>query len=388
MRNRVFAMVCTLALPLCAAAEPLKISMTYLLQDRPTPHRLSDLDPIPADLGQAGAKLALIETATTGAFLDHHYELNFHKVGQGEDLMAAAKTALARSPWVLLDMPAAQMLAIADLPDAQGATLFNVASAHVALREENCRANLLHTLPSNAMRADALMQFARAKRWTDLALLHGPHEDDLHFAKALRASAGKFGLSIQAEVAWDIDADMRRNAAQEVPVLTQGLGAYDLLLVADERDDFARFIPFNTWRARPVSGSAGLRPVAWSPVLEQWGAAQLQSRFLAQSARPMRGRDYAAWAAVRSLGEAVSRTNSADPDTLRRFILSDAFELAGFKGRPLSYRAWNGQLRQPIPLVSARAMITQAPLPGYLHQHSEMDTLGMDAPESKCEAFQ
>ena len=102
----------------------------------------------------------------------------------------------------------------------------------------------------------------------------------------------------------------------------------------------------------------------------------------------MTPRDYAAWAAIRAVGEAVTRTSSADAATVRDFLLSDAFELAGFKGRPLSFRSWNGQLRQPIPLVTRSAMVAQAPLPGFLHQRTELDTLGIDEAETLCTAFQ
>lgn len=102
----------------------------------------------------------------------------------------------------------------------------------------------------------------------------------------------------------------------------------------------------------------------------------------------MTAEDYAAWAAMRTLGEAVTRTNSADPATLRAFIFSDDFELAGFKGRPLTYRDWNGQLRQPIAIAHPRALVASAPLEGFLHQTNELDSLGLDRPESKCEAFQ
>lgn len=204
----------------------------------------------------------------------------------------------------------------------------------------------------------------------------------------MRRSATKFGMKLKSEKTWVFDADMRRNAAQEVPLFTQDLGKYDLLLIADEVQDFGRYIAYNTWLPRPVAGSEGLIASAWSPVVEQWGAAQLQSRFTELAGRAMRPKDYAAWAAIRTIGEAVTRTNSADTETLRGYILSDDFELAGFKGRPLSYRQWNGQLRQPIPLTQPRALVALAPLPGYLHQHSELDTLGLDRPESNCEAFQ
>ncbi|WP_116133969.1 ABC transporter substrate-binding protein [Tropicimonas sp. IMCC34043] len=369
------------------ARADLAVPMAYLrlLQDRPPV--LSNLDPHPDDLGLAGAELALADNVTTGRFLGHDYALRLIDLAPGGDALAAARAALAQTRLVMIEAPAADLIAIADLPEAQSALLFDVASPDTALRDGDCRANLLHTLPSRAMRADALMQFAHARRWDRLALISGSHPEDQAFAEALRSSAAKFGLKIRAEATWAFDADMRRNASEEVPVFTQKLGDYDLLLVADELGDFARYIPYNTWRPRPVAGSEGLVPTAWAAPVEQWGAAQLQGRFHDLAQRDMQAEDYAAWAAVRALGEAVTRTASADPATLRAFLLSPEFELAGFKGRALSFRPWNGQLRQPIPLVTRGALADQAPLPGYLHQSNELDTLGLDAPESRCEAF-
>ena len=206
--------------------------------------------------------------------------------------------------------------------------------------------------------------------------------------QAIQRSAAKFRLQIVDDIVWDVDADMRRNAAQEVPILTQNFKAHDVTMVIDTSDDFGRYIAYNTWQAKPIVGTEGLAARGWSEVIERWGAAQLQSRFEALSGRPMRADDYAAWAAMRSVGEAVTRTGSAEAATLRSYMLSDQFELAGFKGRALSYRDWNGQLRQPIPLVTDRAMVAIAPLPGFLHQQTELDTLGLDRFESRCQAFQ
>lgn len=377
-----------LALSAVSAAAEVAVRVTYLRHEQIRPPVLSNLDEMPADLGIAGAQLAINDSRTTGKFLGHSYDLTLVSVPPEGDLIAAARTALGETRLVVLDMPGPEMLAVADLPEAAGALLFNATQADPALREQDCRANLLHTLPGQDMRADALMQFVAARRWTDLALIEGTHPGDQAWAQALRDSARKFGLKIGAEKTWAFDADMRRNASQEVPLFTQSLGKYDLLLVADELGDFARYIPFNTWLARPVAGSVSLVPVAWNRVMEQWGAVQMQDRFRALAARDMRPEDYAAWAAIRALSEAATRTTSADPTTLRAYILSDAFELAAFKGRPLSFRPWNGQLRQPIALVSGEAVVAQAPLEGFLHQRNELDTLGRDLPETRCEAFQ
>ncbi len=352
------------------------------------PPVLSNLDPIPDDLGLAGAEVGLADNKTTGRFMGHNYTLEVVSVPIGEDVAKAAEKALARSPFLILDVEGSDLTAVTDLATAQNALLFNTFDPSPALRGDDCRANLFHTLPSLTMRADALMQFVRFKKWDKLALIEGTHPGDIAWAEALNDSANKFGLKIRKSKTWAFDADMRRNAAQEVPLFTQPLGDYDLLLVADELNDFARYIPMNTWLPRPVAGSEGLVPTTWSRVVEQWGAAQLQSRFHEHTGRDMRPQDYAAWAAIRTVGEAVTRTNGADPKALRDYILSDSFELAAFKGRPLSFRTWNGQLRQPIPLVTQTALVAQAPLPGYLHQRTELDTLGADQPESTCKAFQ
>lgn len=373
------------AAPLAAAEIHVKIG--YLRVETPAPPTLSNLDPIPEDIGVAGAQTGLSDNLTTGKFLGHTYELVQDTADQSSEAIEKAKQLLEETQFLVLDAPAETLISISDLPEAKNAVLFNTAASNLSLRDQDCRANLLHSLPSNAMRTDALAQVFVKKRWTDLVMIAGTHPKDQNYAEAMRRSLRKFGLKLSEEKSWDANADMRRTAAQEIPLFTQDFGDYDAMILADEEHDFGRYVLYNTWAARPITGSEGLSAVTWSPVIEQWGAAQLQSRFEEQNARDMTSQDYAAWAAVRTLGEAVTRTNSNDPSTLRDYILSDAFELAGFKGRPLTYRAWNGQLRQPIAIAHPRALVAQAPLDGFLHQVNELDSLGLDQPESACKAF-
>jgi ABC transporter substrate binding protein (PQQ-dependent alcohol dehydrogenase system) len=370
-----------------SAAAAIAIPMAYLRQEMEVPPVLSNLDPIPEDRGIAGAEVALTDTKTTGSFMGHDYSLAVVSVEPGGDFLDAARKALAASKILFLDATPEGMLAVADLPEAEGALLFNVASGERRLRDTDCRANLLHTMAEDAMRSDALMQVLKARRWTRTVMIVGPKPQDRAFAGTLRTSAQKFGVEILASKDWTFDTDLRRAAGQEIPLFTQDLPDHDVLLIADEADDFARYVADNTWLPRPVAGSDGLRGEGWAPVLEQWAAVQLQNRFEKAAGREMSSRDYAAWTALRTIGEAVTRTNSADPAVLRSFILSDRFALDGFKGRSLSYRAWNGQLRQPMAVVNARALVELAPLDGYLHQTNEMDTLGLDRPESACAAF-
>ncbi len=368
-------------------ANEVDVAVFYLEQTIERPPVRSKLISWPEDDGLQGAALGISDNNTTGKFLKHQYSLEHTVVDNNADLMASAKQLLGQGPVVLiLNVPAEAVVAISDLPEAADDLLFNARSKRIGLRSEDCRVNVLHTIPSRAMLSDALMQFFAMRRWSQLFLVEGNRPGDSWFAEALRTSAKKFGLKIVKQKQWLDDADIRRNASLEIPAFTQHK-KYDAVIVADEDQDFGHYLLYNTWLPRPVAGSAGLTPVVWSPVIEQWGALQLQSRFRKLAGRDMTGVDYANWAAVRSVGEAVTRTNTNDVASLREYILGDQFELAGFKGHSLSYRGWNGQLRQAVPLVHAHAVSANAPIEGYLHQTTELDTLGLDKPESRCNEF-
>lgn len=380
-----FALVLGTAAP--GLAQGVVADISYIRQTIQRPATLSNLDPIPQDEGLAGAILGNNDNAGTGKFLNHSYNLSVFDLDASGVLTPVSGPLQQPGALILIDAPSRAILNFVDRPENADRLILNIRSSDVALRDIDCRANLLHTVPSNAMRSDALAQFLLLRRWDDLVMIRGRHPADHDFAAAIEASARKFGLKIKETKDWITDADLRRTAASELPLFTQGLPRHDVLIVADETDDFARYLPYNTWLPRPIAGSEGITPVAWSPAVESWGAAQLQARFTQTAQRPMRPVDYAAWAASRTLGEAVTRTNTADAGTLRSYILGDGFELAGFKGRKLSFRKWNGQMRQVIHLVHPRAVVANAPLPGFLHQHTELDTLGLDAPESGCTLF-
>ncbi len=384
----LLSILCAMVGASTGTANAVDVRVLYLERQVERPPVLSSLDAVPDDLGLAGAELGLFENTATARFLGHSYTLDTVVVGVEEDFGEAVERVLADGHRLIVaHAPADDLLALADHAEAQDALIFNGSAPDDRLRRDACRANLLHTMPSRSMLTDALTQFLVKKRWTDWLLISGEGPGDEEYADALRASAAKFNAKIVAEKVWRFDADMRRNAAQEVPVFTQGED-YDAVLVADEIGDWARYVLYNTWLPRPVAGSEGIVPVAWAPVVEQWGAAQLQKRFTDATERGMRSEDYAIWAGLRAIGEAVTRTTSADPATLRRYMLSQDFELAAFKGRKATFRTWNGQMRQPIPLVHPRALVAQAPIEGYLHRISDLDTLGQDEAETDCTAFE
>jgi ABC transporter substrate binding protein (PQQ-dependent alcohol dehydrogenase system) len=110
----------------------------------------------------------------------------------------------------------------------------------------------------------------------------------------------------------------------------------------------------------------------------------MQNRFAQSFSRRMTALDMQAWSAARMIGESVSRTRTAAPKAVLDFLKGPDFALAAFKGQRLTLRDWNLQLRQPILLTDGRNVASVSPQEGFLHQHSELDTLGFDRPETRC----
>lgn len=366
-----------------ASADELQVRIGYLAHLPPRGPLLSNVIPEPLDAGRRGAELAITDSNSTGRFLKQQFELQSAESDQADELFAAAEQQhQAGIRLFVVNAPADTLRQLSQrLPDS---LLLNAGSADDDLRRTQCLGNVLHTLPSRAMLADALAQFLAVRKWTRWLLVTGATADDIAYADALKRAAKRFGHKIVAEKPWSFDNDQRRSTQAEMPLFTQA-SEYDVVLVADERGDFGEYLPYNTWYPRPVAGTQGLTPTAWHKTVETFGAAQLQKRFEALAGRWMNDRDFAAWMAVRSVAAAVTKLRAAEPQAIRDLALSAELPLDGFKGRKLSFRPWNGELRQPIPLVHPRALVSTSPQDGFLHPNNEMDSLGYDRPEVSCD---
>lgn len=352
---------------------------------------LSVLDIPPRDEGVAGANVAIADNNTTGNFLGQKFTLDVTEVKPDADIVPLFKSMIEKGDrYVLADLSAAQLLSIADIARDNGVLLFNVGATDDSLREEECRTNVFHIAPTRSMLADGLAQYLIWKQWPRWVLIYGSHERDRLFADALRRAATRFGGQILAEKEFKDTGTARRTDTgvvqiqRQMPVFTQDLPDHDVVLVADESEVFGTYVPFRTWIPRPVAGTAGLTPSAWHPASEQWGGTQIQNRFAKANGRRMLSKDMSAWTAVRIVGDAATRTQSGDPKKIEAFIRADDFSIAAFKGQKLTFRKWNWQLRQPVFLGDGRSVVTTSPQEGFLHQVSELDTLGVDQPETKC----
>ncbi|MGB8143485.1 MAG: ABC transporter substrate-binding protein [Pseudolabrys sp.] len=391
IRVAVLALVIVLGIDFAARAQDtLDIKIGYLRRAQ-RQETISLVQMPPPDNGVAGAQMAAKDNDTTGRFLNQRYLLvDLHLKAGDDPATAVAELARQGISLIVADLPADDLLKAAEAGKADRILFFNAAATDDRLRQKDCRANVVHTTPSRAMLADGLAQYLVWKKWVRWFLVVGSHERDKLFAAALTRAANRFGAKIVQQREFKDTGGARRTDSgvvqiqQQMPVFTQEAPSYDVLVVADESEVFANNLPYRTWDPRPVAGSAGLVPTSWDASNSLWGGIQMQDRFIAQFKRLMTALDMQAWTAVRMIGEATSRQNSADPNKILDFLKGPELALGAFKGQKLTLRDWDLQLRQPILLTDGRTIVSVSPQQGFLHQFSELDTLGYDRPETQC----
>jgi len=341
--------------------------------------------------GILGSRMGIKDNNTTGKFTNQKFELIEKNIMPEESAKEIFEELRKNNyKFFILNVSIDDFNKILSSDLIEGSILVNTSLKDNDLRNENCKKQVLHTAPSYRMLTDALIQFLKKKNWTKLLLISGINERDKQFSDSIKISAKRFGLKITNEKVWNFTHDFRRTADIEIVKFTQG-EKYEVLVLADEGNtfgdsgnSFGDYIPYRTWKPTIVVGGEVLKPTSWHFAHEQWGGNQMQSRFLKDSKRLMTDIDFNSWLGVRTFGEAITRSKSLDPKVLLNKIMNDKFNLAAYKGKPVSFRQWNGQLRQPILLVTPRALVSVSPQTGFVHPRTELDTLGIDQPDSKC----
>ena len=294
---------------------------------------------------------------------------------------AAAKADKAGAVALLADLPADWLLAITE---ASKLPLLNLGEGADRLRERDCRPQLLHLVPSERMRADALAQTLAARRWQQVLLLTGPSEADRERSAAAQAAIKRYGLKLVASKPYKLSADPRERDLAN-PLLLTGIAAapaYDVVWVVDSDGEFARALPYRTALPRPVVGDAGLVALGWHASFERFGAPQVSRRFAKAAGRPMGSSDWAAWLAGKALVAAAVAAPKGQPGAFQKALAE--VDLDGSKGQTMGFRPWDGQLRQPLLLSDGQSVVATAPVDGILHPKNTLDTLGADAPEKLC----
>jgi ABC transporter substrate binding protein (PQQ-dependent alcohol dehydrogenase system) len=368
------------------------VPIVYLGKEYEEPLPLSYAEKPIYDKGIQGARLIIKEANQAGRFVGYAFDLVEARIPANGDIVAKAKEIFAKgNAFIIADLEAKDLIAVADLPEAQNSIIVNIRASDTALRQGLCRPNVFHIIPDWAMRADALGQYLIWKKWPRWFVLRGNTPADQDYFAQVQRTAKRFGAKVVGEKVYDLPPGARntdsgyQQVQSQIPMELEAAPDHDVVWVINTDEGFGDYVAYRTYLPRPVVGTQGLQAIAWDPSYTEYGAMHFQNGLPKLAKRRPVERDYTAWLGGRALTDGIMRSGKTTPPEVKAYLLSPAFRLEGFKGQAMSFRTWDHQLRQPIILGGGtRVPVSVSPQEGFLHETNLTDTLGFDKPETKC----
>lgn len=262
-----------------------------------------------------------------------------------------------------------------------GATVLNVGAPDDRLRNEGCERRAFHVMPSVSMYVDALTRLLiEQRKLTRWAVAGDGSARGAEIEAAARRSVGRRGGTVSGDAA---AADILLLAVDDHVVDTSLTRA----VAAGRRPDRIAAIG-EAWARLPAERAAGLWAVGWHHELVRFSARELNARFRRRWSAPLGETSWAAWAALKLIGEAVVRAGARDGGALVAFLES-APPFDGHKGEALTFRGWDHQLRQPLYVTGPRKREDIGGPKGPFAVEADvggknLDTLGTAMAESRC----
>lgn len=331
-----------------------------------------DAGPLAEDgkAARLGAELGAAEAARLAELFGKRFEL---VTVRAEDLESAAGAARGlvedgRVFAVAGGLGATSCFDLAELCERHGLLFFNVGCADDRLRRERCRRTTFSVEASTAMYVDALAGWligeAGLRRWHFVT--ESSDSATAVYRRARQALLEQGGDDLGNTVVRPGTVNHRptlerlQRVRPDVAFLSLGmtpraafLTQYNQLGPAFEVAG-PSMSTAQLWIAAPDT-RAGIWPTLWHHKLFRYGAQQLNDRFKDRSDRPLDARGWASWMAVKIMAETVLRAGTTETSRLVKFLEEDGAHFDGHKGKRLSFRSWDHQLRQPVYLVRARS---------------------------------
>jgi ABC transporter substrate binding protein (PQQ-dependent alcohol dehydrogenase system) len=336
-----------------------------------------------------GARLAISDMKIQTDAANVQLSLDEQEAADANDAVAKLQAmASAGERFAVVDLPGDVLAQVGPAMANTKMTLINATAPQDALREM-CLPNVLHAAASDRMLADAYAQFLRHRNWLKVLVLQGDQPRDKEMADAFQQSADRLAIQVVARKQFTLSTDPANRENNDSLLITGGLD-YDVIYIADSLGEYSRKLPYATQLPRPVIGSTGLTAAEWHWSWDQDSATQVTLRFqrAAEGNRVMSGYDWDAWMAIKAIATAYAKSRSTDPDKIDAYLKGKRLKLDGSKGILMDFRPWDRQLRMPIVLSTSNSTIGVAPFDEFLHENNELDSLGVDQPESKCQVAQ
>jgi len=344
-----------------------------------------------SSMALAGVELGVDEANRTAALFGSSVTLV--RSDASVPLAEAARMLVSGGATVLVAaLDDAGMAELAAAAAGWSVPLLNATASADALRRA-CSRHVFHVAPSRAMLVDAVAQWlAVTYPGKTVALVSGDANSTAMADRLQRRIAGR--MEVVRVAATDAEARyVGGSSPAEAAVIVMGDGVGRIAAGWPHADvplvDLRALDTASDSASHPQS-AAGLvvRPMAWHPSLDRFGADQLNRRFRLRAGRAMDGDAWAGWAAVKIATEAAMHATSTPGATIADQLAGERSAFDAQKGWPLSFRRWDHQLRQPVYVAAANAARVAGELPAGPADEGDsaaaLDALGDGPGDGAC----
>ena len=264
-----------------------------------------------------------------------------------------------------------QALALSNVAEEHRILFFNIGSTSSALRDASCQRHTFHIEASAMMYLHALTAWFTHAGFNHWFFIHeGTAEGEALYGQALEALEKQHAESRQIGRAVVTDASSYLEALKAIQemrpdvifLLIDPLAQLDFLAQYENSGLDAEIIGFpdpvtqtRTFfaaaRAAAPRVGSGYRAALWEATLDAHGARELNERFFSRWGMPMDPPAWAAYTAVKILGDAVAATGFSESQSLAAHLVAASTEFEVHKGTNASFRDQDHQLLQPLYIV-------------------------------------
>jgi len=308
---------------------------------------------------------------------------------------------------------------LSELAAERQVPFFNIAASGDVLRGENCNRYTFHVEASAAMYLDAMAAwFVHAGLRRHFFVVADTPEQQAQYERMRRALSDQhFGAEEVGRAEVSGERPLFTNALQQIETIQPDIVVL-MLDVVGQLDFLGQFESFGlddilvtgfpsamaqtrafyaASRNASATVGSGFRAALFEASIDNYGARELNARFLDRWNQPMDPSAWAGYQSVKMLYEAALMAQTMDGGALIEHLEDPRTSFDVHKGIGVSFRPWDHQLRQPIYLVQinseAESAEDLASLAGELPEIRKpgtdpierLDQIGDLPGQSKCE---
>ena len=322
------------------------------------------------EYGKQGATLAVEELNEKGGVLGRRLELVTEDEANPGVAVQKARKLIEKDKVVAIEgtVSSASCLAVGDEVQRAKVLLVNAGSNSDEIRSKRCHRYVFSTEGCNTQYVSAignwLIKERKISRWYFLTSDYAFGHDLLRVARnLLMANKGtEVGSDLAPTGTTDFSQYITKMKAAKPDLIFHNLAGADVTNFLKQYAEAGMTIEvaggvIDSAYAWPVGESLrGHFPIIWWQELNTPASRAWAARYVKRWGRPPDNQAYGDYVAVHAIAQAIDKAKSTDSAKLVQALEGHTLTAAmdGLKGRPMTFRAWDHQLLQPMYVVAAK----------------------------------